>query len=151
MVRSGRVQSGQQVSESKTPGATYAAYASSFTILGGRPARFLDLHRHAYELALHSDDVSAQALALRHQGLGLWGSVRYADSLECLRKAAELLRTRVADTWQLVYTHFWTSSVHYRAGNLSDAVREARQAFESRSSTTSTGSPNQRLSPGQER
>jgi len=36
----------------------------------------------------------------------------------------------VADAWQLTITRFWRTNVHFRLGNLTDAIQQARATFE---------------------
>lgn len=119
-----------QFPDSNTHSIGYATYASGEIAFGEPPKQYLQHYQTAYDRAVAADDVAAQAFALRHQGFGWWRDGKYAESIGCLRKAEELFESRAENKWQLVYTRFWLGCVHYREGNLAEAARNARQAFE---------------------
>ncbi|WP_339907218.1 serine/threonine-protein kinase PknK [Symmachiella dynata] len=80
--------------------------------------------------AQEQDDLQALAEAKTLQAYSQMAVGRFQESLENLNDAADLFENRVTDSWQMHINRFRSSCVHFRCGQLKEAIRIARSTFE---------------------
>ena len=106
-----------------------AMHGMTMSMLGWhkRGTRYGD---RALALAFEMEDLRGQGISRAYRGTGLVASARYEEGLSCLAEAIEDF-DKAGDLWEVNITHFHAGCCHYGLGNLSDAIIEARWAFES--------------------
>jgi two-component system sensor kinase len=103
---------------------------SCFASMLGWASRGARYGERSLLMARPYDDVLGVAYSNNYQGIGLYASARYEESLERLNEAIAAFEKAV-DLYELHLAHFHKGCCHFGRGNLAEAVAEARWTFAS--------------------
>lgn len=105
----------------------YALHSFALSILGwsSRGSRY---GNRSIALNHEFNDVWGRGHSFCFNGLGLYSSARYEESIASLTEAIDLY-SKTGDLWELKTADFHLGSCHFGLGNLAQAVEKVRKTF----------------------
>jgi len=92
--------------------------------------RGIDYSQRSRAICKSLGDLQGQGVALHYNGLVLYVAARYEECIEKCREAVRMLR-RTGDLWEENIARYHIAASHYRLGDLSAAVEEAKYIHQS--------------------
>ncbi len=108
----------------------YGHHACLLSMVIGWHTRQMRYLQRGLTMASEFDDLLAHGHCSNYQGISLCASARYEEALTRLHEAIDAF-DKAGDVWQLNLARFHRGYCHFRLGNLSAAIAEARGVFAS--------------------